>query len=407
VNYENITTDEQLQQYCRKLATAPTIAFDTEFVAEHTFRPVLCLVQVAAAGGVAVIDPLTIHDMTPFWETLTSGTHETIVHAARGEMEFCLQAVGRFPSRLFDVQLAAGFIGVEYPAGYGTLIARLLGDAPKKNETRTDWRRRPLSQRQIEYALDDVRYLEPLRNLIGDRIEKLGREAWLGEEMASWQEELRRSLTQERWRRVSGNTSLGARGLAIVRELWRWRQAEAERRDRPPRTILRDDLIVELARRQSADVKQIQALRGMEWGKIRQNIPQIAEAIQRALASPERDVLPPSPRENVPQLSVLGQVLSAALGSICHQANLASSLVGGPSDVRDLILYRTAQNNGRHREEPLLAKGWRAEVVGHLFEDLLAGKVALRIADPLSEHPLILEPNEEHEGTKKESGKKK
>lgn len=392
VQYENITTDDQLQDYCRTLAAAPVIAFDTEFVAEHTFRPVLCLIQVAAAGGLAVIDPLAVQDMTPFWETLASGDHETIVHAGRGEMEFCLQATGRFPKRLFDVQLAAGFMGGEYPAGYSTLIARLLGDAPNKHETRTDWRRRPLSQRQIEYALDDARYLEPLRDLIGTRLETMGRTAWLDEELALWQEDLQRSLTQERWRRVSGNSNLSAKALAIVRELWRWRQAEAEQRDKPPRTILRDDLIVELARRQSADPKQIQALRGMEWGKVRQSIPQIAEAIQRALASPERDVPPPAPRDNVPQLSVLGQLLSAALGSICHRANLAASLVGGPSDVRDLILYRTAQNNGRHREPPLLAKGWRAEVVGHLFEDLLAGKVAVRIEDPLSEHPLVLEP---------------
>ena len=162
MSYQNITTDEELRKYCDELAAAPMIGFDTEFVAEHTFRPVLCLVQVVAQGRLALIDPLTVGDMTPFWEAIAGPGHETVVHAGRGEMEFCLQATGRLPAQLFDVQLAAGLVGVEYPAGYGTLIRGFW--AKRRQEARNPHRLAAAAAagRQIEYALDDVRYLEPI-----------------------------------------------------------------------------------------------------------------------------------------------------------------------------------------------------------------------------------------------------
>ena len=122
MNYDHITTDRQLADFCRDLADIPAIAFDTEFVSEHTYRPVLCLVQVAAAGRLAVIDSLAVRDMTPFWQLLATPGHETIVHAGREEFLFCLQAVGARPHNLFDIQIAAGLVGYEYPAGYGSLM---------------------------------------------------------------------------------------------------------------------------------------------------------------------------------------------------------------------------------------------------------------------------------------------
>jgi ribonuclease D len=388
-SHANITTAEQLSSYCEHLARAKQIAFDTEFVSERTYRPVLCLVQVAADGQLALVDPLAIKDLTPFWEAVSRPGHETIVHAGRGELEFCLQAVGRAPAGLFDVQIAAAFVGIEYPAGYGTLIGKLLGETPNKAETRTDWRRRPLSRRQIQYALDDIRHLPAIRDKLHARLTALGRTGWVREEMAAWQEEVQWAMSQDRWRRVSGNTGLASRSLAIVRELWRWREAEAQRRNCPPRRVLRDDLVIELAKRQSADVKRIEAVRGLDRGDLKRQLPKIAEAIQRGLELAEDECPQPVRHETTPQLSVLGQFLFSALGSACRQLELAPPLVGSPSDIRDWIAHRMGQPGSRR--PPRLARGWRAEVVGHLFDDLLAGRLAVRVGDPKSESPLVLE----------------
>jgi len=385
-----ITNDRDLAAFCRRLTGAKSIAFDTEFVSEHTYRPQLCLVQVAVEGELAAIDTLAVGDMKPFWEALAANGHETIVHAGREEVAFSLAALGQPPSGLFDVQIAAGLVGADYPAGYGNLISRFLGATPRKGETRTDWRRRPLTDRQVEYALDDVRHLHPLRDRLVRRLDELGRRAWMDTEMAVFLDEVRSMRGRDRWRKVSGSSGLSSRNQVVVRELWLWRESEAEHRDCPVRRVLRDDLIVELARRRSDDPKQIRAVRGMERGDLQRHVPAISQAIARALAVPDEECPETTNRETNPQLTMLGQFLTSALSSICREANVAASLVGTPSDVRDLIAFQLGQTNGSSGP-PSLARGWRAEVVGKMLDDLLEGKVSIRIRDPNSEQPLAFE----------------
>lgn len=390
MSHATISTDHELLEYCQRLACAKQIALDTEFVAERTYWPVLCLVQVVCDGQEALIDALAVKEMTPFWQALAQPGHQTVVHAGRCELEFCLRAAGAPPAGLVDVQIAAGLVGLEYPAAYHTLVSRLLGKTPRKEETRTDWRRRPLSLRQIAYALEDVRDLPALHDVLIARIARLGRQTWLQEDMSVWQEEVKDSLNEPRWWRVSGNSGLSRRSLAILRELWHWREAEAQRRNCPPRRLLRDDLLVELARRQTADPRRLHALRGLDRPDLKRQLPRVAEAIQRALALPEQECPPPPARENPPHLSVLGQLLFSALGNVCRQAELAPALVGTPTDVRDWIAFRTGEHpSGRL---PRLARGWRAELIGQLFEQLLAGKLLIRVADPGSQTPLRFEP---------------
>jgi ribonuclease D len=249
-----------------------------------------------------------------------------------------------------------------------------------------------LSAGQIEYALDDVRYLEKMADALRARLTELRRAAWLEAEMAAWQSDVEASRSDERWWRVSGVSGLSRRSLAVVREIWRWRESEAQKRDMPTRRILRDDLIVELAKRRSADVNHIRSLRGMERGDLQRALPQLSAAIGRALALHDEQCPAPPPREAPAQMSVLGQFLSSALASRCRSANLAPSIVGTASDVRDLVAYRLGLANGQRGDEPpLLARGWRAEVVGQLIDDLLAGKLAVRVADPRSDEPLSFE----------------
>jgi ribonuclease D len=327
--------------------------------------------------------------LTPFWEVVAADDHETIVHAGREELVFCLDASGKRPARLFDVQIAAGLAGYEYPAGYGSLLFKLLGKQLHKGETRTDWRRRPLSRQQIEYALDDVRHLQDMRDRLHARLTQLGRLAWMDAEMEAWQDEVDEYRTRERWRRVSGVAGLSSRSLAVVRELWRWREEEAERRDVPPRRVLRDDLIIELAKRRTADLKHIKAVRGLDRGDLQRLLPKLSEAIDRALQLPETEVPRTERRETPNQINMLGQFLSSALTSICRTAEIAPSIVGTASDVRDLIAFRLGYDVGG---TPILAQGWRAEVVGQVIDNLLAGRLSIRIADPLSDEPLVFEP---------------
>ncbi len=388
MSYTEVTNDRELEAFCDELSNAPIIAFDTEFVSEHTYRSQLCLIQVATPDRLSVIDPLATSNLQRFWEVLAEPGHQTVVHAGREELGFSLTSVGRIPAELIDVQIAAGLVGGEFPAGYGSLLNRLLGVSTQKGETRTDWRRRPLSRQQLEYALDDVRYLIPLRDKLLEKLKNLGRLSWLDNEMKSFEQEIQASRVRERWRRVSGISGLSPRSLAVAREVWRWREAEAQRRDIPPRLVLRDDLLVELAKRRTADVKQIRAVRGMERSELQRVLSKIAEHVQLALDLPQQD-LPRSERREVPnQINVLGQFLSTALTSLCRSMELAPALVGTASDVRDLVAYRLGFATD---EVPILAHGWRAEVVGTLIDDLLAGTLSIRITDPLSDHPLVFE----------------
>jgi ribonuclease D len=390
VQYEFIATERELLDFCSAAESARIIAFDTEFVSEDSYRPELCLVQVAADDRLAVIDPYPIDDLTPFWNLLAAEGHTTVVHAGREELRFSLAAIGRGPHNLLDVQIGAGLIGMEYPAAYSTLVSKLLGQTLPKGETRTDWRKRPLSQRQLEYAVHDVYYLERLSEILLQRLQELGRESWLADEMLAWQEQIRDFEHGERWTRTSGIAGLSRRNLAIVRELWGWRDEEARRRNQPTKRILRDDLIVELARRQTADPKRIKALRGMERGDIQKQMPRLVAAIETALKLPE-DSLPSLDRRPVrSHLNVLGQFLATALGSICRSADVAPSIVGTAQDVRDLIAHHLKLTDAGD-EVPALAQGWRAQVVGRVIEDLISGQLAIRISDPLAEEPLSFE----------------
>jgi ribonuclease D len=288
------------------------------------------------------------------------------------------------------VQIAAALVGLEYPASLQTILGKVLGKSLPKGETRTDWRRRPLSRRQIEYALHDVAHLLPLWDALSAQLEQLGRMEWLNEEMASWRARVDEAEGRKRWRRVSGLSGMGSRQLAVARELWTWRESEAQRRNQPPKRILRDDLLVELSRRKSADLKRIRAVRGLQQRHLRAYVPDLAECVARALALPDADCPRPMHRESLPQLNVIAQLMATAIGIRCRSLKVAPSLAATLQDLRDLIADRLGIRRVS-AAEPILGSGWRAEVVGQLVEDFLAGRLALRITDPLSDVPIRFE----------------
>jgi ribonuclease D len=387
-----ITNPQALEQLCDRLKSASLIGIDTEFVSEDTFHPHLCLIQIATEHELAVIDPLALDELDCFWQVMASGNHVTILHAGREELNFFLRSpLGTLPSSIYDVQIAAGFCSTEFPSSYSSVVSKFLGHQPAKGEQRTDWRRRPLSAAQINYALEDVRYLLPLHKKLTQMLKNLGRDEWLADELRMWHDEIVAANSRRDWRRVSGIGKLSPRNLAIVRELWSWRQAEAQRRNLPAKRILRDDLIVEIAKRKIDSPDQIMAIRGMDRGGAKRKAHELAAAVTRGLEGPTEKLARNSRSEELPsQLNLLGQFLAPALGTICRRADIATSMVGTATDVRELIAYRVGVTS-LDDEIPILAQGWRAELVGNVIDDLLAGKRSIRITNALAEDPLVFE----------------
>src|SRR5947209_14254128 len=241
---EILTTPRELADCCEFLATQPVLGFDTEFVGEETYHPRLCLVQVAVPGRLFLIDPLATGPLDEFWKLLHDPQRVVVVHAGREEVRLCRLWSGQPPANLFDLQLAAGLVGMTYPMGHGGLVNELLKVRLSKGETLTEWRRRPLTPEQIRYAFDDVRFLLRLYEKLNAKLTKLGRAEWLREECSRLEtaSEPDAMAAEERWRKVKGVGSLDRRKLAVVRALHEWREARATELNRPARSIIRDDL---------------------------------------------------------------------------------------------------------------------------------------------------------------------
>lgn len=275
---------------------------------------------------------------------------------------------------------------MEYPASLGNLVNRLVNKTLPKGETRTNWRHRPLSKDQVTYALHDVTDLEAMYKKLMKMIDKLGRREWVEEETVLNQQKVIDGETRENWRRVSGSSGLNPRQLETVKHIWRWREKRAKAKDRLPKRVIRDDLIVELAKRGSSDVKKIRNIRGLDRRGFVDHYDDIAAAIQDALDVPESE-LPKRGRGTRRVASpMLSQFLSTSIACISRQHKLAPPIVGNADDVRELLGYELDQR--KNDSIPSLLKGWRGEIVGKTFRRILAGELAIRVADVTENQPL-------------------
>src|SRR5262245_43889269 len=267
-----VTQPKELEDCCQYLSSCERLGFDTEFVGEDSYHPHLCLVQVATEDRLILIDPLTTGPLIDFWKLIVDPARLVVVHAGREEVRLCRLWAGQGPGNFFDLQIAAGLVGLTYPLGHAALVSQLLGVRLAKGETLTEWRDRPLTKAQIRYALDDVRYLLPLHKEIAARLEPLGRVERAREEFARLAvqvapETAATESNGERWRKLRGLGALDRRRLAVVRALYYWREEEARRKNRPPRTIVRDDLLVEIAKRNPARPRDLHVVRGLRRGE--------------------------------------------------------------------------------------------------------------------------------------------
>lgn len=384
-----ITTQSEFQELCDEIRAGGAVAFDTEFVSESYYRPRLCLLQFGLPSGrCACVDPFLIEDLTDWWEIMVDDVTTVVVHGGREEIRFCQFATNRRPRRLIDVQVAEGLRSRGYPLSHANLISRVLGRSIQHGkETRTDWQFRPLATQQIDYAQEDVRHLLAAWDTQQASLRDAARLDWALAEIERLIDGVLAEEDREGWLRLPGYGRLSRREMAAARAIFQWRDAEAARLNRPPRRILRDDLVVELAHRQPKSVRELNMTRDMNRRDYQQYADQLVELIQKAGELPN-DQLPPKSNgaAHPAQDEVLARILGLALANQCQELGLSMTLVATAADLKDFVRWHVFEQ--RQGPLPKLMSGWRADVCGQLLADVLDGRVTLRVSDPKSEFPL-------------------
>lgn len=376
-------------ELCDHIRQSGMVAFDTEFVSESTFRPELGLLQFATADRAVAVDPLAIDDLSAWWEIMADDETLVIVHGGQAEIRFCLHQIGRAPQKLFDIQLAEGFRGRSYPLSYSAIVQRVLNRQVDGTQTRTDWLRRPLSDDQLRYALEDVTFVPEIWRTQTSWLKTHGRLAWVEAEMQRMIDDIIADDQLPAWQKLSGTHKLSRRELGVLQELAAWREEEAAARNRPIRRIMRDDLLIDLARRKPKTVQQALATRDMNRPEYRRRLDAIVSVISGAMQIPA-DELPPKPRsrrqEATSDEQVISKLLSLSLSNRCAELDISQTLVATNKDLTALVRYHRfrSEKNG----VPRILEGWRADVCGQLLIDVMDGKVGFRVAPPDASTPL-------------------
>jgi ribonuclease D len=385
-DYALIDSQLRLSGATEAIAHAAVVGFDTEFIGESTYEPDLCLLQVSTPDAVYLIDPLARLDLRQFWAVLTAPEREVIAFAARQEMLFCLRYAGRLPGRVFDPQLAAGLVAYPYPTSYGNLVQQAVGVNVDKGETLTDWRQRPLSRQQLHYAAEDVRHLMPLRETLLARAEAMQRLDWFDAEFERQATQIQ-TQRDEPWRRMSGLSGFNRRDLAVVRELWTWRDNEAREANLPSRRVLSDDLLVVIAKRAPKTTNELFTLRGLDRPQLRRAGREIVAAVQTAAALRDAE-LPTLPRRDPQQVGILTSLAAILSNGLAAQHQVNPQLLATSADIQDFVRWEMA---GREGPRPAVLEGWRGNILGQELEALFEGRRAVRVADLQADNPLKFE----------------
>ena len=372
-SYRFIRTQSDLSDYLESIRNAKRIDFDTEFITDSRYRTILCLVQVVTEFGPVLIDPLAVGDMIPFWNRLCDPQTLVTAHSARSEMEFCYKAIRRLPENLFDIQLAAAFVGIDYPASLKKLLNETLSIDLPKGETRTDWQARPLSLLQVEYALNDVLYLNRVADHLKAQLERMNRFSWFKEETRNYLTRMVSSFTDSKWQRIPGISKLDRRGLAIARELWYWREQKARQDRRNSFQILRNDVIIELAKLKTTDPNRLGELRSIHRrSDSAMYLEELPKIVGLGLNLPESELPDFLPNLSYPNYSIASSCLLAILHNEAKKASIAPSILASLQDARETVAYYagTLPSN----VTPRLLTGWRHELLGSLPEEIVTGK---------------------------------
>ena len=369
-----IETTDALRALTERLSNERFITVDTEFMRERTFWPKLCLIQVAGEKEAAIIDPLAKGiDLQPFFDLLTNEKVLKVFHAGRQDIEIFHHLSGEVPRPVFDTQIAAMVCGFGDQVSYQSLAAKLAGARIDKGSRFTDWSRRPLSRRQLEYALADVTHLRRIYERLARELARNGRESWLKEELAALVDPASYAQdVEEAWKRIRFQPRDG-RQLALLRRLAEWREREAQRRDVPRRRVLKDEAIVEIASEMPRSVEELKRLRGLSEGMAKG--PQgeaILKIVREVLALPE-EALPKPEKRRKPHpegTQARADILKLALKIVAEREGIAARLIASAADLERIA--------AGERDVPALA-GWRRKVFGELAEALLRGEKVIGI----------------------------
>lgn len=368
-----ITDQRELELLCQKLAACPFITIDTEFLRERTYYPKLCLIQVSGPDQqAAAIDPIDSNlDLSPLFEILLNPKILKVLHAGRQDLEIFYRLTGKVIGPFFDTQIAAMVCGYGDSVGYENLVRDITGASLDKSVQFTDWSKRPLSQRQIEYALGDVIHLVKIYEHMVQELDKKGRTSWVFQE----EEILADPATyannpEESWRRIKLR-SPKPKTLAILRELAAWRETQAQKRDMPRTWLLRDETLADMAAQAPRSADQIKKIRGFNADQADGHIGKsLLALIEKALNS-DKETWPKIPDRKIIPSQVLAtiEVLKLLLKVECVQHHVAPKLVADSEDLERIAMEDSP-------DVPAL-KGWRYNVFGKDALELKAGKIAV------------------------------
>lgn len=376
-----ITSATALIELCEQLRDSPRLALDTEFVGEETFVPKLELIQVATEHTAAIIDfPAVLSGgaLDRFWEIVCDGRVQKVVHAGRQDLDLFAVHAGQIPKPFFDTQIAAAMVGFGPQVAYANLVQRVHGKRLDKAHTFTNWSARPLSHDQLAYALEDVTFLLAIHDHLHGRLSKLGRLQWAHEEFSRLEGavgETRRE-PQERYQRIRGWDQLKPKSAVVLRELAAWREGEAKRRNVPRSRVVRDEVLLQLARQPPRHPDELRKVRGLHASEIDRNGESILAAIHAALALPSSAwQVPAKERKPEPESNGFVELLQAIVKARALEKEIAPTLLATTADLQELV---EAKTNRSALDLPLL-RGWRRILVGELLLDTLDGKVAFSI----------------------------
>lgn len=371
-----ITETADLKGFVAELEHGPFAAMDTEFMRDQTYWPKLCLIQAAGPETAAIIDPLSKDiDLSPLHHLLAAKKVMKVFHAARQDIEIFHHQAGVIPEPLFDTQIAAMVCGFGEAASYETLVRRITRSEIDKSARFTDWSRRPLSKRQLEYALADVTHLREVYHTLSKELQKTGRSHWVEEEEATLKDPVTYRLDPEdAWRRLKPR-STNKRFLTVLIAVAAWREREAQSRDVPRNRILKDEALLEIAAHPPTTTEALAEIRAIPTGYAQSRAGKaIVAAVKEGLEGKLPERMPPHerPRMGEPSPAVL-DLLKTLLRLKAHQFRVAPRLVADSEDLERLAM-------GDDDGVPAL-HGWRAEVFGRDALALRDGRLAIALED--------------------------